>query len=239
MADKGRISLALVVALIAGFVLLQILYALILSRNFSTWAERAQFGDSFGAVGVLFSGLALAGVVVTVWLQRQELAIQREELELTREELRRSADAQGEVARLAREQLRIASESRMADHLKELADSAPSFRVTDRSDSGLLKWEVQNVGAPIVVQGTECPQSGVRVNFPMVHMDESITPTIVVQNPERHDPVLFALRFYDRRGRNRSWLIEVDPNKGTWSFETDFEPPPPPVPVDFSAFAHS
>ena len=46
------------------------------------------FGDSFGVLTALFSGLAFAGKIITILLQRQELALQREELRLTREELK-------------------------------------------------------------------------------------------------------------------------------------------------------
>ena len=53
-----------------------------------------EFGDSFGAVNALFSGLALAGVIVTLLMQRRELSLQREELTLTRKELARAAEAQ-------------------------------------------------------------------------------------------------------------------------------------------------
>lgn len=48
----------------------------------------------YGSVNALFSGLALAGVIVAVFLQSRELKLQREELELTRRELARSAAAQ-------------------------------------------------------------------------------------------------------------------------------------------------
>ena len=49
---------------------------------------RGQFGDMFGAVNALFSGLAFAGLILTLTLQRQELSLQRDELQLTREELK-------------------------------------------------------------------------------------------------------------------------------------------------------
>ena len=45
------------------------------------------FGDSFGVLTALFSGLAFAGIVFTILLQREELALQGDELKLTREEL--------------------------------------------------------------------------------------------------------------------------------------------------------
>ncbi|MBZ0273785.1 hypothetical protein K8I61_17230 [bacterium] len=51
-------------------------------------AERAgQFGDQFGSVNALFSGLAFAGVIVALIMQRRELQLQREQLEAQLEEL--------------------------------------------------------------------------------------------------------------------------------------------------------
>ena len=49
--------------------------------------ERGIFGDKFGAVNALFSGLAFAGLIFTIVLQRKELSLQREELQLTRKEM--------------------------------------------------------------------------------------------------------------------------------------------------------
>ena len=71
------------------------------------WAVRGQFGDMFGAVNALFSGLAFAGLVVTIFLQRNELALQRNELELTRQELSRSAQAQEDASRALTAQIEM------------------------------------------------------------------------------------------------------------------------------------
>lgn len=45
------------------------------------------FGDSFGPLTSLFSGLAFAGLIITIIMQRDELSLQRQELNLTRDEL--------------------------------------------------------------------------------------------------------------------------------------------------------
>ncbi|MBQ8437503.1 MAG: hypothetical protein IJX21_02005, partial [Alistipes sp.] len=42
--------------------------------------DRGTFGDKFGAVNALFSGLAFAGLIVTLLYQKEELKLQREEL---------------------------------------------------------------------------------------------------------------------------------------------------------------
>lgn len=42
------------------------------------------FGDKFGVVNALFSGLAFAGIIITIYLQMSELREQRDELKMTR-----------------------------------------------------------------------------------------------------------------------------------------------------------
>lgn len=76
------------------FVITFIDYILIVWYFFSDMTSRAQFGDLFGGLNTIFSGLAFAGVIYTVILQTKDLELQREELKLTREELKRTAEAQ-------------------------------------------------------------------------------------------------------------------------------------------------
>jgi len=41
-------------------------------------------------IGILFSGLAFAGIIITALLQKEELKLQREELQLQREEIEKT-----------------------------------------------------------------------------------------------------------------------------------------------------
>lgn len=59
--------------------------------------DAGAIGDAFGGVNALFSGLAFAGLVVTLFLQRQELELQRKELRWTLDEHRKMAKAQEET----------------------------------------------------------------------------------------------------------------------------------------------
>lgn len=52
--------------------------------------DRGTFGDMFGAINALFSGLALFGIIISILIQQKELNSQREELEQTREEFKTS-----------------------------------------------------------------------------------------------------------------------------------------------------
>ncbi|HYG03029.1 MAG TPA: hypothetical protein VD927_11335 [Chryseosolibacter sp.] len=44
----------------------------------SAWQIRGQFGDMFGAVNALFSGLAFGAIVITLVMQRQDMALQEQ-----------------------------------------------------------------------------------------------------------------------------------------------------------------
>lgn len=48
--------------------------------------NRGSFGDMFGGINALFSGLALAGIIFTILLQREDLKAQKDELRLSRQE---------------------------------------------------------------------------------------------------------------------------------------------------------
>lgn len=47
-------------------------------------SPQGEFGDKFGVVNALFSGLAFAGIIITIYLQMSELKEQRKELQMTR-----------------------------------------------------------------------------------------------------------------------------------------------------------
>lgn len=57
---------------------------LIIYYSFNDSSDRGTFGDMFGAINALFSGLALFGVIVTILIQQKELHLQRKELTETR-----------------------------------------------------------------------------------------------------------------------------------------------------------
>lgn len=63
--------------------------------------KRGQFGDMFGALGALFSGLAFAGLIITIMQQREDLKNQRDEINLQRQDL----EAQTEALRLQKEEI--------------------------------------------------------------------------------------------------------------------------------------
>ena len=93
-------------------------------------ADRGTFGDMFGSVNAIFSGLAFAGIIITIYLQGNELSLQRKELVETREVLKRTAEAQEESEKAMirqAENLKISAKlsalNTLVDHYSKMLDS--------------------------------------------------------------------------------------------------------------------
>lgn len=91
---SSNISFKSLILISTVVIIIQFVVGYIIYLKLDTWNSRTDFGEMFGAVNTLFSGLAFAGVIYAIFLQRRELELQRNELEMTRAELRRSAEAQ-------------------------------------------------------------------------------------------------------------------------------------------------
>lgn len=65
---------------------LSVAYPILISYLFTDLTTRALFDDPFEALNTLFSGLALAGVMITILIQRKEMRMQQDEMQETRKE---------------------------------------------------------------------------------------------------------------------------------------------------------
>ncbi len=92
--QSNRQENSLLIKLIVLVILIWIVSTIVILLSLDNWSDRGTFGDLFGAVNALFSGLAFAGLIYTIYLQKQDLIIQRREIELNRNELKKAAKAQ-------------------------------------------------------------------------------------------------------------------------------------------------
>ncbi len=76
-----------------------IIVLFVLYGYFFAHEDNANWGDSFGALTSLFSGLAFAGVVAALWIQRKDLKQTQEEMQL-------STKAQEEMAKQMKLQIK-------------------------------------------------------------------------------------------------------------------------------------
>lgn len=85
--------------------------------------DAARTGDAFGAANALFSGLALAGVILALRMQSLEIRLQHKELIQSNKEMSRQADAQVSSQRTLAEQVARMIESSRIQALSVIIQS--------------------------------------------------------------------------------------------------------------------
>jgi preprotein translocase subunit SecG len=94
-ADSAILKKA-ALAVVGLWIITPILLCLFLSQ----WTERGTFGDLFGSVNALFSGLALLGIIATILLQQKELSLSTRELRNSAKALQKQVELAADTARL-------------------------------------------------------------------------------------------------------------------------------------------
>lgn len=102
----------LILGLFASVPIIQLLFGIIVWRAIPEPQARGLFGDMFGAVNALFSGLAFAGIVFTMFQQRSQNAL--------------SASANERAARLSAMSVLVAAYSERARYFDSRASADTS-----------------------------------------------------------------------------------------------------------------
>lgn len=138
--------------LILGILIVWIVFNAILFIVFQNLSDSGPFGDTFGAINSLFSGLAFAGVIYTIILQnrelelqREELGLQRQELTLTRKELARTASAQEQSEAALREQSETLKKTAKLNALNSILEYHLQILSQFEMGSALYEQEIRKV----------------------------------------------------------------------------------------------
>lgn len=119
---EGNSKKNLFIYLIIGVIILWALSAVITIVFLDQWADRGTFGDLFGAVNALFSGLAFAALIYTIVLQREEIKANREEIVLNRKELAKGSKLQQKAQQVLMEQVAQTHLSAKMNAMRTLVD---------------------------------------------------------------------------------------------------------------------
>lgn len=85
------------------------------SACFEPWLEPNEFGDMFGFLSCLFSGLAFAGLIVTIRQQRDDLELQRQELKRANDEAEAQTKQFEEQTKQFNEQIELTRQAQKID----------------------------------------------------------------------------------------------------------------------------
>lgn len=196
--DEAPRRLWLVFIGIGVFILaFQLVVWLTLVHYLDDWQRRGQFGDMFGAANATFSGLALAGVIIAILLQKRELQYQRRELCFTRRELQRAATAHEASSRLLSQQVEVTRRSLEA-HTRPVWDLVVR-KFTE--DNGKCYITVTNVGAPVHSVAAKFSDSDFSCTLATPTFAQGGVAQLEVYLPvdsgEPQHPKTFSLQYFD------------------------------------------
>ncbi|QDU17468.1 hypothetical protein CA11_53100 [Gimesia maris] len=228
--DKSPSPAWLVLAVIIVIVILIIFWFAVTNLIYKT-EQQGQFGDMFGAANTLFSGLAFAGIIYTILLQRTELKLQRKELSDTREELTLSRKAHQISSKIMAKQLMI-EEVRYRDLMH------PYFIADERTDTfpeSLIKsrthFKIKNVGRSVtslIIRFESVVPSDSKEEIispplkePVVYeklFDSNESTEIVIEHSPETDAIIFvSLTFHSLDGKSWESKSQLYFEKGEFS----------------------
>lgn len=140
--NNRKKSSTFVAVIAVSIVAIWVISGIVIYFSLETWSDRGTFGDMFGAINALFSGLALAGVVYAI-LQQQE------ELSLHYKELKRTASAQEKSEKALREQVEIQAQSAKLNAMSTVLSHLNSEIA---HSSGLDKERLQKDAQKVLLQ---------------------------------------------------------------------------------------
>lgn len=234
---KGRLGRNALILTICFVVVVWLLNWFLVWRFLGKSDERGDFGDMFGAVNALFSGLAFAVLIYTMLLQREELKLQREELKLQREvlelqaaELKRQADELVKTVELQKTGLEL--QKKQFEHLQEAEEQnrenslKPSFvqmgRISQASTANskfLLSLVLRNEGAAV----TTLRITGEFLDGDPVEIDQMGAKHLLqldwlfdgINNVPEEIP--FEISYLDKQGRKNKKRFTIKNDKTTES----------------------
>ncbi len=179
---------------------LEVLYGVVVVRVMGHPDTPGIFGDMFGGLNTLFAGLALGGVVYTIYLQMKESAEAREE--------------QIKAQRLVQAQVAALEEGLERQRRRDKVEAGPFFELNGhKNDSGGLQLQLINVGAPVICLGFKCMTQGCSVgnrwgpsalaNGEMFTAQTQVPPNL----PSR---MTYEMRLQDRWGERRTFEIVLN-----------------------------
>jgi len=132
---------------LAGFFIVAVLASIqvafaIKGKSWSN-VEPNLFGDSFGAMNAVISGLAFVAFIITLIMQGRELKLQRAELEDTRKELRGARRAQEAQVQMGLQSSRVAAVAAVLSQRAHLYNVTANQQQRQSLLTEINRWTVE------------------------------------------------------------------------------------------------
>lgn len=211
-----KTSKTLIPLLIALVLLMWVASAVLAFHWFGKPDNPGIWGDTFGAINALFSGLALAGVAYAIILQQKEIEAQRIESEQSRAQL-------AEQNRLITEQLKSMQAAYDFDRRKAIAEASPMLRLEASGGNRITReLRFKNTGGRIVtISGKSTHDCTVNISHREgIQTNGDFSVEVLRMSPEDFpDDVLLSLQCLDTLGNLNDFAYRILKTKGGYRIE--------------------
>ena len=199
-SEKGddRPVLRWIVVGVAVVVAVQIAYWLVLWRTIPSSVNRGVFGDAFGGLNTLFTGLVVPGALIAIYIQMRDA--------------RESRQDQEETLLAMRDQVVLLKEQLDRQVRRDRVEAGPFFRLDGNSISNLrLDLKLTNVGSPVTCLEFDCitPANTVQTWYPSALSANEVfnAPTnLLGSSPEE---LRYRMKLRDRWGEIRYFELTL------------------------------
>ncbi|MDO3665040.1 hypothetical protein [Acinetobacter higginsii] len=144
------------------------------------------FGDTYGSLNTLFSGLAFAILIITMFIQRQELKEQRIELQLQRKESELGNDIAEMQAKIAENQMKLMQQQLLDTKIQSF--NSIFFKYIEEKAKKIEKLKIRNLNVIELTASYDC--------FRMIRTDlETALDVVRLNNLDETKKYLVDYRF--------------------------------------------
>jgi len=217
-------------------VVLWVVYGVVVTNlNLKDWAERGLFGDMFGGLNALFSGLAFAGLICAIWMQRTEIQLQRNDLKLQREIMEAQVEEARQLAHHVSVQAQIMEKNYEIEHEPLFVCGEPNVRPR------VIEIFVHNLGGKTVNLSTkEVSEEFEIIISPNTFVEKNGVATITIKHYQEAkidekisfifcyhnifgEPSEFQCHFDNKNFQRENFFSEKLVHKGTSSLAQFFD----------------
>ncbi len=176
--------------------------------------KAGEFGDQYGIVNALFSGLALLGVMAGILIQGQEFRSQLREMAANSEEMQKQTKTYEAQLDLLRNQNNILARQQLEAQIQERLAAQPflTFKFS-LSNDGVHVW-IRNHGSPVYglvtqVMGTPTPSKWTK---DMLSKDDpEVSGVMRMTNASSKESIEVEFRYTTRMGHVMSEMFRIIP----------------------------
>jgi len=176
--------------------------------------KAGEFGDQYGFVNALFSGLALLGVMAGILIQGQEFRSQLREMAANSEEMQKQTKTYEAQLELLRHQNNILARQQLEAQIQERLAAQPFLTFKFSMSGEAVNFWIRNHGSPVyglVVHILEIPPASSWTREMLSKDDPEATGEVLLANASAKESINVEFAYTTRMGHRMRETFSMTP----------------------------